>query len=88
MTPLKAIEACTARAPNALGPKNGQVKMDYSADVLALRGNPLTDIWLLAGAENVNHVRKAGKLHKAPGMKFWKSPTRRLSSRDLLANRE
>ena len=74
MTPLEAIEACTARAPNALGPKmapkSGQVKLGYDADVLALKGNQLTDIELLAEAENMSHVWKAGKLHKAPGMKL------------------
>lgn len=63
-----------APAPNALGPKmapkNDQVTVGYDVDVLALKRNPLTDIWLLAGAENLNHVWKAGKLHKAPGMKL------------------
>ena len=92
MTPLEAIEACTARAPIALRskmvPKSGQAKVGYDADVLALKGNPLTDIELLAEAENVNHAWKAGKLHKAPGMKMWKTPTRRLLSGDLLANWE
>ena len=52
-----------------MAPKSGQVKVGYSADVLALKGNPLTDIWLSAEAENVSHVWKAGKLHKPPGMK-------------------
>ena len=73
MNPLEAIEACTARAPNALGPKMAsksvQVKVGYDADVLASKGNRLTGIWLLAGAENVSHVWKAGKLYRAPGMK-------------------
>ena len=78
MTPLEAIEACTARAPNALGlkmaPKSGQVKQGYDADVLALKGNPLTDIEFLAEAENVSHVRKVGKLHKAPDMEILEEP--------------
>ena len=74
MTTMEAIEACTARAPNAIGPKmapkRGQVKMGYDAGLLAMKGNPLTYVLLLAGAENVSRVRKAGKLHKVPCMKL------------------
>ena len=74
MTTLEAIEACTAGASNAIGPKmapkRGQVKMSYDADLLAIEGNPSTYILLLVGGENVSHVCEAGKLHKAPCMKL------------------
>ena len=50
--------------------KSGQVKVSYEADVLAVKGVPLTDISLLTGAENVSHVWRAAKLHKAPGIRL------------------
>ena len=53
-----------------MAPKSGQVKVGYEADVLAVKRNPLTDITLLAGPENMSHVWKAAKLHKAPGMRL------------------
>lgn len=72
--PLGAIGACTAPAPNAVGPKmalkSGQPKVGYHAAVLACKEYPLVDIWLPAGAENVSEVRKAGKLPKTPGMRL------------------
>lgn len=56
----EVIEACTARAPSTLGPKvspkSGQVKLGYKAHVLAFKGTPLTDMELLAEAENMSYV--------------------------------
>jgi len=48
MTPLQAIEACTATSPETLGPhvgpKSGQLKEGYDADIIAVCENPLENI--------------------------------------------
>ena len=70
LTPLEAIEAGTANAPETLGPRapmTGQLKEGYDADFIALSENPLEDIWLLGKPEKVTHVWKGGKLYKEPG---------------------
>jgi imidazolonepropionase-like amidohydrolase len=70
LSPLQAIEAGTASAPEVLGaraPKSGQLQEGYDADFIALSANPLDDIKVLAKAANVTHVWKAGKVEKAPG---------------------
>ncbi|TPX12693.1 uncharacterized protein E0L32_000870 [Thyridium curvatum] len=70
MTPLQAIEAATAVAPEVLGPqapKAGQLKEGYDADFIALTSNPLDDISIIANPDNVTHVWLAGKLKKSPG---------------------
>ena len=67
MSPLEAIEAGTANAPDTLGPmapKSGQIKESYDGDVIALSKNPLDDITVLKDPRNVTHVWKAGKLSK------------------------
>ena len=73
MSPMEAIEAATANAAETLGPKmapkSGQVKLDWDADLIAVKGNPLMDIGILAEAENVSHVWRVGRLYKAPQMK-------------------
>ena len=69
MTPLQAIEACTAIAPKTLGPqapKSGQVKDGYDADLIAMDENPLDDIDLVSEPKNIKCVWKAGKLVKSP----------------------
>lgn len=69
LTPLQAIEACTATAPETLGPqapKSGQLKVGYDADLIALSSDPLEDIRIVAEPDNVTHVWKGGKLFKAP----------------------
>jgi imidazolonepropionase-like amidohydrolase len=69
MTPLEAIEAATANAPQTLGPQaplSGQLKEGYDADIIALLSNPLDDIDLLANSEKVSHVWKGGELFKSP----------------------
>jgi len=69
MTPLQAIEACTAASPETLGshmaPKSGQLKEGYDADIIAISGNPLENIDLLSDAANITHVWKGGKLYKS-----------------------
>lgn len=70
MTPLQAIEAGTANAPQTLGaqaPLSGQLKADYDADFIALSENPLENIDVLGRPEKVLHVWKGGKLYKADG---------------------
>jgi len=70
LSPLAAIEAGTANAPEVLGaraPKSGQLKEGYDSDFIGLSVNPLDDIKVLSNAANVTHVWKAGKVEKAPG---------------------
>ena len=70
LSPLAAIEAGTASAPDVLGaraPRSGQLREEFDADFIGLSANPLEDIKVLADAANVTHVWKAGKIEKAPG---------------------
>lgn len=70
MTPLEAVEAGTASAPSTLGPQapeSGQLKEGYDADFIALSGNPIENIELLAHPDNITHVWKGGRLFKSPG---------------------
>jgi imidazolonepropionase-like amidohydrolase len=70
MTPLQAIEAGTANAPDTLGPqapKSGWLKEGYDADFIALYHNPLDDIEILGDARNITYVWKGGKLVKKDG---------------------
>lgn len=67
MTPLSAIEAATATAPETLGPqapKSGQLLAGWDADVIALASDPLADIGILQNPDAVTHVWKDGHLVK------------------------
>ncbi|KAH0524338.1 hypothetical protein TsFJ059_006866 [Trichoderma semiorbis] len=67
MTPLQAIEACTANGPETLGgmaPLSGQIKEGFDADLIAVASSPLDDIEVLTVKENITHVWKGGKLFK------------------------
>ncbi len=67
MTPLAAIEACTATAPRTLGPQapqSGQLAVGYDADVIAVARDPLAGIGALRDPDNITHVWKAGRLEK------------------------
>jgi imidazolonepropionase-like amidohydrolase len=69
LTPLEAIEAATATAPSTLGPqapKSGLLEAGWDADVIAVAGDPVADVGLLADPANVTHVWKAGVLVKRP----------------------
>lgn len=69
MTPLQAIEAATATAPEVLGPqapKTGILTEGYDADFIALTSNPLDDISIVANPDNVTHVWLGGQLKKSP----------------------
>ena len=63
MTPMQAIQAATSNAADLLGHSNeiGSIKPGRFADIIALTGDPLTDIRLL---ENVQFVMKDGMIYK------------------------
>jgi imidazolonepropionase-like amidohydrolase len=63
MTPLQAIQAATVNAADLLGHSDvvGSIKPGKSADVIAIKGDPLADIRLL---ENVAFVMKEGVVYK------------------------
>ena len=70
LTPLQAIEAGTATAPESLGDSSpilsGQLKKGYDVDMIALAQSPLQDIALLEKPECITHVWKGGKQYKEP----------------------
>ncbi len=63
MTPADALRAATVNAADALGQTGrlGRIAQGAAADIIAVSGNPLTDISLL---ENVGFVMKAGTIYK------------------------
>jgi len=65
MTPLQAIEAATATAPETLGPqapRSGQLAAGFDADLIAVAASPLEDIGVLGHPELITHVWKRGRL--------------------------
>jgi len=64
MTPIQAIRAATTSASEALGrPEVGSLQPGAYGDIIAVRGDPLTNVAVL---EHVDAVVKGGKLVKAP----------------------
>jgi imidazolonepropionase-like amidohydrolase len=64
MTPGQAIEAATATAPRTLGPqapRSGVLAEDYDADLIAVDGDPLADISLLADPDRITAVWMGGR---------------------------
>lgn len=64
MTPLEAIEAATANGPMTLGPqapRSGLLAEGFDADLIALDGDPLDDIEILANPAHVIGVWRAGR---------------------------
>lgn len=63
MTPMQAIQSATSSAADLLGHSSevGSIKPGKYADIIAVPGDPLTDISLL---ENVKFVMKDGKVYK------------------------
>ena len=62
MTPLQAIQAATIRTAELFDLNDvGEIKENFTADIIGLTGNPLEDITLL---ENVDFVMKGGKIVK------------------------
>jgi imidazolonepropionase-like amidohydrolase len=69
LTPLQAIESATANGPDTLGPQapqSGQLLKGFEADVICVKGDPTSDVSILANPENVTHVFKGGSLVKSP----------------------
>ena len=63
MTPMQAIQAATSNAADLLGHSGefGSIKPGKYADIIAVPGDPLTDIRLL---EDIKFVMKDGKVYK------------------------
>ena len=63
MTPMQAIQAATTSAAELLGWKDkvGQLAPGYYADLVAVTGDPLSDVTVL---EHVGFVMKGGKVYK------------------------
>jgi imidazolonepropionase-like amidohydrolase len=63
MTPMQAIQSSTTNAADLLGHSDeiGSIKPGKYADIIAVTGDPLTDIRVL---ENVQFVMKEGKVYK------------------------
>lgn len=63
MTPLQAIQAATSNAADLLGhaAEFGSIKAGKFADIIAVAGDPLSDISVL---ENVKFVMKEGRIYK------------------------
>ena len=63
MTPMQAIQSATSAAADLLGRSDdiGSIKPGKFADMIAVAGDPLTDIRLL---ENVQFVMKDGTIYK------------------------
>lgn len=69
LSPQEAIEAGTANGPLTLGPqapKAGVIESGWDADLIAVDGDPIADIVLLADPVHVTHVWKRGRLVKQP----------------------
>jgi imidazolonepropionase-like amidohydrolase len=66
MTPLQAIQAATVNAADLIGHPElfGSLKAGKAADIIAVAGDPLTDIRVL---ENVAFVMKEGTVYKQDG---------------------
>ena len=63
MTPMQAIQSATSAAADLLGRSDqlGSIKSGKFADIIAVSGDPITDIRVL---ENVQFVMKDGKVYK------------------------
>jgi len=66
MTPMQAIQAATSNAADLLGHSDeiGSIKPGKDADLVAVSGDPLSDISLL---EKIEFVMKEGKVYKQGG---------------------
>jgi imidazolonepropionase-like amidohydrolase len=64
LSPLAAIEAATATAPQTLGPqapRSGLLAAGYDADLITLDADPLADLSLLADPAHITGVWLAGR---------------------------
>ena len=77
LTPLEAIQAGTANGPLTLGPqapKAGMIECGWDADLIAVAGDPITSIMVLADPAHVTHVWKRGRQVKGPAAPDGASP--------------
>lgn len=67
-TPMEALQSMTKHGGAAMDPPNqlGQILPGYLADLLLVKGNPLTDPKVLLDRQNLLAVMKDGKFHKRP----------------------
>src|SRR6185369_4537261 len=65
MTPIQAIRSATTVASELLGMQSqiGTVEAGKFADIVAVQGDPLSDVSIL---KNVNFVMKGGEVYKHP----------------------
>lgn len=63
MTPMQALQSATIHSAELLqqGTKLGQIEVGYLADIIAVEGDPLTDLTRL---ENISFVMKDGIVYK------------------------
>ena len=68
MQPMAAIKAATVNAADLLGRSDqiGTIEVGKEADIIAVEGDPLSNIRLL---ENVGFVMKWGQVYKAGGQR-------------------
>lgn len=80
MTPMQAIQSATVQAARLLGQERelGAIEPGLLADIVAVRGNPLTDITLL---KNVDFVMKGGLVYKRDGVEVPFVPREEIPSR-------
>src|SRR5882724_5992263 len=64
MTPIQAIRAATSNAAELLGMQNdvGSITAGKYADLVAVKGDPLTDVTV---SQKIDFVMKGGEIHKA-----------------------
>jgi imidazolonepropionase-like amidohydrolase len=64
MTPMQALQAATINGADALGLKSetGAIASGLSADIIAVKADPLADVRAL---EHVQFVMRAGEIYKA-----------------------
>ena len=69
LSPLEAIRAGTANGHLTLGPqapRAGVIEDEWDADLIAVDGDPIATISLLADPVHITHVWKRGRLVKEP----------------------
>jgi len=67
-TPTEALVAATKMGGEimGMGSELGQIKVNYLADLLLVRGDPTADVAILQNKENLLAILKDGKFHKTP----------------------